>query len=91
MSVTAIEALTPRQRSTVRGAVSRVTTYRRPWLRTDAELEDDTGSVVLRFVGRSDVPGIVVGRRLRAEGTPSAELGQFVMLNPLYAFEVADV
>jgi hypothetical protein len=85
--VTAIGALTPRRRSTVCGNVARVKTYRRPWLRTDAELADDTGCVVLRFVGRSDLPGIVVGRRLRAEGTPSSQDGQIVILNPIYAFE----
>lgn len=83
-------SLAPRRRATVRGSVSRVITHRRPWLRTDAELVDDTGSVVLRFVGRSHVPGIVPGRRLRAEGTPFFELGQLVMLNPLYVFEGAD-
>jgi hypothetical protein len=87
VSVTPVTALTFRRRATVRGTIARVTAYRRPWLRTDAELADTTGSVILRFIGRAAVPGMEVGRRLRAEGTPFSDHGQVVMLNPLYVFE----
>jgi hypothetical protein len=87
MNVTAVAALTLRTRSAVRGTITRVTTSRRPWVHTDVELTDQTGAVVLLFMGRSGVPGVVEGRRLRAEGTPLLQRGRLVMLNPSYAFE----
>jgi len=79
-------ALTPRRRSTVAGEVVTVVSVERPLVRTDAEITDGTGSVVLRFVGRRGVPGLVPGRKVVAEGTPTAGRGTMVMLNPLYSF-----
>jgi hypothetical protein len=76
----------PRQRTTVRGDVASVVGTDRPWMRTDVTMRDDTGSVLLRFVGRSSVPGIEVGRRLVVEGTPGLVDGDLVMLNPVYSF-----
>jgi hypothetical protein len=55
-------------------------------MRTDVTIRDDTVSVLLRFVGRSSVPGIEVGRRLVVEGTPGLVGGDLVMLNPVYSF-----
>jgi hypothetical protein len=81
----AIAALVPRQRSRVSGDIRSVTAYERPWVRTDAVLVDGTGELVLRFHGRSGIPGIVAGSRLTAEGTPSFERGVFLMRNPLYS------
>jgi hypothetical protein len=45
-----------------------------------------TGVVVLRFLGRSSVPGVAAGRRIVAEGTPRCDGALLVMLNPLYSF-----
>ena len=69
------------------GTVESVASFQRPWVRTDAVLGDPTGAVVLRFMGREGVPGIVPGRRLRATGTPACTCGRLVILNPLYEFE----
>jgi hypothetical protein len=83
---TAIAALVPRQRSRVAGDIQLVTAYERPWVRTDAVLDDGSGALVLRFLGRSGIPGIAAGSRLIADGTPSFERGVLVMRNPLYSF-----
>ncbi len=86
MSTTAIAAVTPRRRTTVRGEVVSVESYHRPWVRSDAVISDGTGTLLLRFVGRASVPGIVPGCRITAEGTPGRVGGALVMINPLYSF-----
>ncbi len=53
---------------------------------TDAELDDGTGTIVLRWVGRDRVPGVTVGASLAVEGTVLADRGRRVLLNPLYPF-----
>ena len=83
---TAIAALVPRQRSRVAGDIQAVMAYERPWVRTDAVLVDGTGALVLRFHGRSGVPGMAAGARVVAEGTPALERGVLLMRNPLYSF-----
>ena len=85
-AVTVIAALVPRRRAVVSGEVVSVLSTERPWARTDAVLDDDTGTLVLRFMGRASVPGIAAGRRLVAEGTPALEAGVLLMRNPLYSF-----
>jgi hypothetical protein len=86
VSITAIGELMPRRRCTVEGKIVTVTWYRRPWVRTDVELSDGTGVVVLRFMGRSGIPGLRSGRHLVASGTPGRDRGELVMLNPNYTF-----
>jgi hypothetical protein len=86
MSITAIAAVAPRQRTTVSGEVASVVSYERPWPRTDAEVADGTGSLLLRFLGRAAIPGLVAGRQIEAEGTPGVVRGVLVMLNPRYVF-----
>jgi hypothetical protein len=83
---TAISAAVPRQRSTLDGQVTAVRAYVRPWVRFDVEMTDGTGSVTLRFIGRHSVPGMIPGRPLRVEGTPTVDHSKLVMLNPLYEF-----
>jgi hypothetical protein len=84
MNTTAIAAVAPRQRAAVRGEVAAVVSYERPWIRTDAEVTDGSGSLFLRFLGRSSIPGLVAGCQIVAEGTPALVRGVLVMLNPLY-------
>ncbi len=87
MSAVAISALVPRRRTTVTGRIASVTPRVRPWVRVDAELSDGTGSVILRFLGRSEIPGLVAGRAVMVEGTPSGRPGdELVILNPIYSF-----
>lgn len=90
MSPTAIASLEPRQRATVAGEVRAVMSYERPYQRTEVELDDGTGVVLLRFVGRAHVPGLVPKTRLVAEGTPGPTAHGFVMLNPLYRLVPAE-
>lgn len=89
-ATTAIAALVPRQRSRVAGDIQSVTSFERPWVRTDAVLVDGTGTLVLRFLGRFGVPGIASGSRVVAEGTPALERGVLVMRNPLYSFAFSE-
>jgi hypothetical protein len=86
VSPTAIASLEPRRRGTVVGAIRAVRSSERPYVRTEVELDDGTGAVLLRFVGRRAVPGLVTGRRLLAEGTPGAGRDGLVILNPRYRF-----
>jgi hypothetical protein len=86
VNVTAIVDLEPRRRAEVTGEVLSVVPYELPWVRTDAEVDDGTGVVVLRFMGRAMVPGLVPGRHVLAEGTPGIRNGVLVIHNPLYQF-----
>jgi hypothetical protein len=85
-AATAIAALVPRQRARVAGDIRSVTSFDRPWVRTDAVLVDGTGTLVLRFFGRFGVPGVTSGSCVAADGTPALERGVLVMRNPLYSF-----
>jgi hypothetical protein len=88
VSPTAIASLEPRRRATAAGEIRAVTSYGRPYPRTEVELDDGTGVLRLRFVGRTQVPGLAPGRRMVAEGTPATASDGLVMLNPLYRFVV---
>jgi hypothetical protein len=87
---TAIAALVLRRRAVIAGRIESVASFERPWVRTDAVLGDGTGTLVLRFMGRAAVPGIIGGRRLVAEGTPALERGVLLMRNPLYSFATGE-
>jgi len=52
----------------------------------DAVLEDGTGTVVLRWLGRPAVPGVGPGTELVVEGTVADVRGVPVILNPLFRF-----
>ena len=86
MSHTAIGAMVPRRRVTVTGEIVTVRSFTKPWVRTDADLDDGTGTVTLRFVGRSQVPGVVPGQRMLAHGTAALDEGGLVISNPIYSF-----
>ncbi len=85
-TLTAIAVLVLRRPAMVRGKVISVVSYQLPWVRTDVELSDGTGVIVLRFMGRAELPGLPMGRCLLAEGTPALERGLLLMRNPLYSF-----
>jgi hypothetical protein len=84
--MTAIAAVVLRRRNTVRGEVVSVDSFQRPWVRTDAEIRDATGTLVLRFIGRASVPGLVSGRCVAAQGTQGLVDGTVVIVNPIYSF-----
>jgi hypothetical protein len=86
MSTTAISAVVLRTPTVLAGQVVGVAAHISPWVRLNVELCDGTGTITLRFMGRTEVPGIVPGCRLRVEGTPWMEGHTLIMLNPLYEF-----
>lgn len=86
MTTTAIAALTPRRRCRVEGEVVKVVLFGRPWVHTEAEIDDGTGTLVLCFDGRKGLPGVEAGRRISAEGMPATRWGVLVMRNPIYKF-----
>ena len=67
---------------------SSVVSVERPWVRTDAEIDDGTGTLVLRFDGpRRRVPGIVAGPPSSSpKGPRRLDAVPLVMRNPLYSF-----
>jgi hypothetical protein len=77
----------PRQRTMLRGQVVSVARTEAPWARTDVTLDDGTGTLVLRFLGRASVPGLEPGRRVVVDGTPGFMDRTLVMLNPIYSFD----
>jgi hypothetical protein len=54
-------------------------------------LSDGTGTITLRFVGRTEIPGIVPGTLMSVEGTPLPQGDALVVLNPLYTLLDDDV
>jgi hypothetical protein len=86
MTTAAISAVVPRRRTAVTGQVISVTTFVRPWVRFQAVIDDGTGALTLRFLGRRTIPGMGPGANVWAEGTPMTERSGLVMLNPLYRY-----
>ena len=86
MTRTAIAAVVLRRPTVLVGRVVAVRAYVRPWVRLHVELSDGTGTLTLRFMGRTEIAGLAPGVRLRVEGTPSMEDETIVMLNPHYVF-----
>lgn len=88
----------PRCRAVLSGTV-RVVVVHRPavgtgrvgratgWSSFDGWLDDGTGTMVLRWLGRESVPGVVAGALLTAEGTVADVHGRLLILNPLYRFD----
>lgn len=73
-----------RQKVTLRGTVTSVTSSNAAWL--EALLEDGTGSVNLIWMGRRRIECIMPGRDLLVTGRLSEEEGRRVIFNP--EFEV---
>ncbi len=51
-------------------------------------LDDGAGQIDLLFLGRTTVPGLVVGSRCHVEGTARMDRGRLTIWNPLYRLEV---
>jgi hypothetical protein len=91
VTTTAIAAVVARRPTILVGRVVAVEAHVRPWVRFNVEFCDGTGTVILRFMGRTEVPGLVPGRRMSVDGTPSMEGDSLIMLNPLYTLLDDDV
>jgi hypothetical protein len=48
------------------------------------EINDATGNLTAMFYGRSHIPGLVCGARVRLTGSVGVRGGQPVMINPAY-------
>jgi hypothetical protein len=56
-----------------------------PWAEVaslECVLVDETGGILLVFLGRRKVAGVELGRRLAAEGMVGESRGHLAMLNP---------
>ncbi|MFN8027610.1 MAG: hypothetical protein U0W40_15000 [Acidimicrobiia bacterium] len=80
-----------RQRARVKGRIRSMRVQ--PWANV-ASLEcvivDDTGGMVVVFLGRRTVAGLELGRWLHAEGVVGAHRGYLAMLNPEIDLVVED-
>ncbi len=84
-----VAAAGPRQRAVLDGVV-RSATGRGHGLKVayEAVIDDGTGELTLRWIGRRIIPGMVPGARVHVEGTVLAEGNGAALLNPLYQFLV---
>lgn len=48
----------------------------------EATITDDSGSLVLAFLGRREIAGVQVGRHLTAGGTVVPRRGRLIIMNP---------
>ncbi len=48
------------------------------------EISDGTGALTALFYGRSHIPGLVCGARVRFKGSVGIKDGHPVMINPAY-------
>ena len=48
------------------------------------EVRDDSGSVMVAWIGRRGIPGVEVGRPVRLHGRISCQTGMRTMYNPRY-------
>jgi amino acid transporter len=84
---TLIRDVRPRRRVQVAGRVASVTVQ--PWGSVptlECELRDETGKLIVAFLGRRQVPGVVPGARLLVTGLASDRRGRLVIINPDYDF-----
>jgi RecG-like helicase len=82
---TPVSQLRLRERATVCGTLRSVVLRPRAGAPTlEAELYDGSGSVVLVWLGRRHIAGIVPGRSLRVSGMITNSEGKAAMFNPRY-------
>jgi len=84
-SVATIGSLTSTGRTVVEGRIRVVEI--KPVERNSVlacEISDGTGTLTALFYGRSHIPGIVCGARVRFKGTAAVKQGHPVMINPAY-------
>lgn len=88
----------PRCRAVLSGSVRQVVVHgalvvrapagqRTRGIAVDAFLDDGSGTIVVRWLGRAAVAGVARGASLRVEGTVNEVSGQLMILNPIYQFE----
>lgn len=80
-----LKAIIERTRCCAEATVVAVSSKQRPPCFT-ATLAEDGARIDLVFLGRTQVPGITLGARLRFSGTAGRAKGRLSVLNPRYCF-----
>jgi RecG-like helicase len=89
--VTSIAALEKARKATIEGRVSSVEI--RPVENScvfEATIADGTGSLTVMFYGRTHIPGLEPGVRIRLDGKVSMRAGGPAMINPAYELLAKD-
>jgi hypothetical protein len=82
---TPVDQLPVRSRARVSGVIRSVTFRPRDGVPAlEAELYDGSGTLVLVWLGRREIAGIIPGRRLKAEGLVCLVDGKRTVFNPGY-------
>ena len=85
LAVIPIGEVRARERVRVVGRIASVTVQ--PWGSVptlQCELQDETGRLVVAFLGRRRIPGIAAGNRMEVVGTAGEHDGRLVIINPDY-------
>ncbi|MEO6628845.1 MAG: OB-fold nucleic acid binding domain-containing protein [Aquihabitans sp.] len=85
--VTPIGDARPRQEITVAGEISSLRIVPRSGTPSlEVTVKDGSGSMVIVWTGRRNIPGVVPGKRLvlNGRGTPQGAGGRLTVLNPRY-------
>ncbi|MDO5048439.1 MAG: DNA-binding protein [Actinomycetaceae bacterium] len=88
---TPISQLKSRERAVVRGRLVAMTYPAQaaaPKLR--AHMKDDTGTLIIDWPGRREIPGLGVGAEIVVEGTVSLQQSDLIMSNPTYLIVAGD-
>jgi hypothetical protein len=82
---TPMEAARPRIRGRFEGEVRRLRVQPQAGVRTlELQLNDDSGRLIVLFMGRRSIPGVECGTKLVIEGTPVAGERGLMLYNPSY-------
>ena len=82
---TPVDQLPVRSRARVSGVIRSVTFRPREGVPAlEAELYDGSGTLVLVWLGRREIAGVVPGRRMKAEGLVCLVDGRRTVFNPGY-------
>jgi amino acid transporter len=82
-----ISGLRPRERAKVAGRIRSLTVQ--PWGSVptlECVIDDEQGRLVVAFLGRRQIAGLVPGARIIVEGTVTERKGRLTMINPTYEF-----
>jgi amino acid transporter len=87
---TAIGTAAWKRRITIEGRVKTVRSGTTAGLSLEVHVFDDTGGIRLLFFGRTTIPGIEPGTRLRASGRVGEYKGHLALANPRYELLLPD-
>ncbi|MDU5231517.1 hypothetical protein [Actinomyces sp.] len=80
---TAIAALKPRMRAVVSGRVVAITyPIEGASMTLRAHLKDDTGTVIVAWPGRREIPGVHVGAHMVVQGNVMQQFSEQLLWNP---------